>query len=1034
MDNKIIKQRWWIIVISIMVTLGFSTLLLKLEIDPDLKNYFPKSMTSMVNTDRIEEVFGNQDLVMIIFETRDVLEEETLKRVKTVDKEIGRIEGVKRTSSIFGSNRIHGEGGVMYVDPTILRIPRNEMQKEKLRSEIKRNDLVYNILVSDDFKATAVILTLEKEADEDVVFDRIYSILAVHQGLEKIHFGGLPYLRQAIDKDIKRDGVILIPIALILMLIFLYMVFREWRGVWLPFLVVVMSALLGIALIPILGWKFYVISLLVPILLIAVANDYGIHMIARYQEINASGNGASMDEIAGKITRSLWKPILLTGLTTIAGISALWAHTMIPARQMALVASVGIIFAIFFSLVLVPALLSLLRRAEPSPSLVQGKAKAYKNPLGRFALFVVQKSKIIPRVALAITLIISTGILFLRVDSNEENFFPDKHEVKQAAEIINGKFGGSENISVLFSGDMLDPNVLKRMEVYREDLEKLDAIDLTISFSGVVREISKALNDPGDPLYDQIPPTREAVAQYMELYSMSGNPEELEQLVDFNYENAHLMIRINDANNEIVNEIIEKLEMMASEDQTMAAIGGYGYVRSELANKVLSGTYYSLGIALLIIFILLSIIFRSAIAGLLGIIPLSISLLILFGLMGLTGIRLDVATALLSSVMIGVGVDYTIHFLWRYREERQQKRIAREAVMITITTTGRGIIFNALSVIVGFVVLIISSFTPIRFFGILVVVSILSCLIGALVVLPALLLLFRFKSFEPEQSNVESQKLKVKGRKLKVKSRKLRVDRRIAMGLILAFFMVISASAQNATEIIRRSHDVVKVSSFEAVSTLTITDSKGNKRIRKNSMASISLSDGTEKRIIRFLSPAEVKGTGILIFDYPKKSDDMWIYLPALRKTRRVVSREKSKSFMGSEFSNANMTAPGLDDFMYKLQDEEILHGKSCYRIEAVPVSTNLEDEYGYSRSLSWVDKNSYLVHQTYYFDFDGELFKTIHNKEFKMLDRGDDKYMVTHMIAINHSNNRKSEMVMEKVAVTPVNNSYFTVAYLEKE
>ena len=87
------------------------------------------------------------------------------------------------------------------------------------------------------------------------------------------------------------------------MLIFLYLVFREWRGVWLPFLVVVMSALLGISLLPILGWKFYVISLLVPILLIAVANDYGIHMIARYQELNASGNGSSMKEMAGKITK-----------------------------------------------------------------------------------------------------------------------------------------------------------------------------------------------------------------------------------------------------------------------------------------------------------------------------------------------------------------------------------------------------------------------------------------------------------------------------------------------------------------------------------------------------------------------------------------------------------------------------------------------------------------------------------------------------------------------------------------------------------
>jgi hypothetical protein len=199
-------------------------------------------------------------------------------------------------------------------------------------------------------------------------------------------------------------------------------------------------------------------------------------------------------------------------------------------------------------------------------------------------------------------------------------------------------------------------------------------------------------------------------------------------------------------------------------------------------------------------------------------------------------------------------------------------------------------------------------------------------------------------------------------------------------------------------------------------------------------MASMSLSDGTEKRIIKFTSPAEVSGTGILIFDYPEKSDDMWIYLPALRKTRRIVSKEKSKSFMGSEFSNANMTAPGLDDFTYSLLGTDTFLDKNCYMVESIPVNTDLEDEYGYSKSVSWVDEDSYLVHQIYYFDFDGEMFKSIINSDFKELDKKKGKYMVTGMKAINHENKRSSEMVMQQVAVTPTDESYFTVAYLEKE
>ncbi|HDR68145.1 MAG TPA: RND family transporter, partial [Bacteroidaceae bacterium] len=712
-------------------------------------------MESMVNTSKIEDIFGNQDLILILFEADDILDPNTLTRIKNVERALIRTEGIRHTNSVFGGNRIYGNEGIMYVEPTVRQIPQTRKEREELRSVIKSNDLVYNIVVADDFRSTALLLTLDETADEDSVFHAIHSVLERFPGNEHVHFGGLPYLRQEMGKDIQRDALILIPAALMIMIFFLYFVFREWRGVLLPFAVVIMSSALSLSIIPILGWKFSLITILIPIMLIAIANDYGIHLIAKYQEINANAYGKSMNEISGMITRKLWKPILLTGLTTIAGISGLLAHTLIPARQMAVIAGIGIMAAIFLSLTLIPAALSLLKRSKPISFLNRKQINDKRNILGRFAFFVVAKSRVIPWAALGMTVLISIGIVFLKVDSNEENFFPEKHPVKQAAKIINSKYGGSENISIMFEGDMLDPAILKRMEFYRSEMEKREEIDLTMSFSGVVREISKALNDPGSELYDRIPDSREAVAQYMELYNMSGDPDELEQLVDFNYQHAHLIIRINDASNSAVNKVIANIKNLSEDDANLTTIGGYGFVRTQLANKVVAGQFYSLSIALVIIFILVSIIFRSLSAGLLGIIPLLISILLLFGLMGIFGVKLDVATALLSSIMIGVGVDYSIHFLWRYREERLQNRKPREAVITTITTTGRGIIFNALSVMVGFIVLIFSSFTPIRFFGILVVISILACLAGAMLILPTLLLRKRYKFLEPQSMPID---------------------------------------------------------------------------------------------------------------------------------------------------------------------------------------------------------------------------------------------------------------------------------------
>ncbi|MCF8225005.1 MAG: MMPL family transporter [Bacteroidales bacterium] len=754
----IIKYRWPLIIASFLLTTVLALQLKNISIDPDLKNYFPETMESMVATNRIEEKFGNQDIVMIIFKTENIINANSLKRIKNIDRGIGRINGIRKTNSLFSSNHIYGKDGIMYVEPAIKRIPRTLEETDELKETLAGNELVMNIVVADDFRSSAIIASLAENADEDSVFMAVHSLLEEYPGKEDVFYGGLPYLRQEMNKDIKRDALILVPAALLLMTIFLFFVFREPRGVIMPFLVVIMSTTIALSLIPLIGWQFYFITLLVPIMLIAIANDYGIHIMAKYQEINAGDNNHTMKEIALIIAKKLWRPIVLTGITTIAGIMALLAHTMIPARQMALIAGIGIVFALVYSIVLLPAILSLLKPSKPLPALQKRSVLQRNNFLNRLAFFITSKYRRIPVVALILTIAIGTGIAFLKVDSNEENFFLDKHPVKQGSKLINSKYGGSENLSILFEGDMLDPAMLGSIESYEKELLKVEEIDLVMSFPDVIKEISKALYDPGDPLFNAIPPMRNAVAQFMELYSMNGNTEDLDQLVDFGYEHSHMLIRINSVHNKVVNNIIVRIKEITKDDPHVTAVGGYGFVRSQLASKVVQGQFYSLSIAMLIVFIILSVIFKSLKAGMISIIPLGISIIILFGLMGITGVNLDVATALLSSIMIGVGVDYTIHFLWRYREERQQHRPKKEAVITTLTTTGRGIIFNAFSVIVGFIILIISSFTPIRFFGILVVVSIFSCLAGALVVLPALVLKYKFKFLEPVTTKLKSQR------------------------------------------------------------------------------------------------------------------------------------------------------------------------------------------------------------------------------------------------------------------------------------
>jgi len=256
----------------------------------------------------------------------------------------------------------------------------------------------------------------------------------------------------------------------------------------------------------------------------------------------------------------------------------------------------------------------------------------------------------------------------------------------------------------------------------------------------------------------------------------------------------------------------------------------------------------------------------------------------------------------------------------------------------------------------------------------------------------------------------------------------------LLLGATLLLFCGSGLFAQpNPREIVQKSRDAVRISAFESVSTLKITDRNGNERIRKSTMASKNYSDGTEKRIIKFLSPPEVRGTGMLIFDHPDRDDDMCIYLPALKRTRRIVSREKSRSFMGSEFSNADMTAPRMDDFTYSLMGVETVGLTTCWKVSAIPISTDLVEVYGFASCIMWIDRERFLTKRSWYFDSSGNHYKTIENTNYQLIDEENGRYMMMSMRAENHSNGRSSEMVLEKVALADSKDAYFSITYLEK-
>ena len=293
LSDWIVLYRWPIIILFILATLGVGIQIRNVEIDTDMKDQLPKNMPSRLDTDKIDDLFGGTEMLMVLIETDDILHAETLKRVRKIAKKVNRIQGVDKVMSLFDLKSIRGESGALIVDPAVDRIPETREEREALRSELISNDIVYGSVVSRDFKLTAVIALLRDDVPDEEVVSQINAVVEQTPGAEKTIVGGLPVSRVEMGLNIKKDLRRLMPAAIIIMLIFLYACFRRMRGVVLPFLVVVMSILFAMGFIPLLGWKIHIITIILPILLVAVANDYGIHMIAKYQEMNIPENQLS---------------------------------------------------------------------------------------------------------------------------------------------------------------------------------------------------------------------------------------------------------------------------------------------------------------------------------------------------------------------------------------------------------------------------------------------------------------------------------------------------------------------------------------------------------------------------------------------------------------------------------------------------------------------------------------------------------------------------------------------------------------------
>ena len=731
----IIHSRKGIIGLVILITLILGYFLKDLRINPDVLGYLPEDDRAAILFREIGEQYGGNDLVIVGIEGKDVFTYNMLQVVKQITDSMRTVAGISYVTSLTNVIDINSTDYGIEIGRLVdeFDIPRDPGKLEEIRAYALSKDIYNGNLVSADCTSTLVIGKVMTGAN------RTEAVEAVQQKLEgigfdgKLYFGGMPVTLLELSNVIIRDVKFIAPAAFILICLVLFFGFRNKRGVILPMLTVIIAIIWTMGLVSLLGFEITILTNVVPVILMAVGSAYAIHVINRYEEELQNDFGDPLKKALSFVI----VPVFLASLTTVFGfISFIAGSYLTMIREFGIFTALGILFSLVIAVFFVPAMLSAMQGKRSSST-------SYKRPnliLKKLTLLVenavLQHHRKILWIWVTLMVLSLWGISRIERRVDLVDYFKENNIVRQSEKLLKDKFNGSMPLYVNIEGDIQSPEGLRLMEKTQEYMDEFDYIPFSQSVADLIKEMNDVMGEG-----QRIPDDRSRIAQ---LWFLLDGQEIMEQLVNFELTEGLIQGYVATTDLQVLREIEKNFESFAQNHTSgnfKMEVTGIPILFKRLDDSIIKSQIYSLILAMLLVVALVSILQRSFLRGLLTVIPVFVTLLILFGTMGLTGIPLDIATVLSGSVTIGIGIDYAIHFMSHFGKAFQKGSSIRDSIGQSIKVSGRAIILNMLAVTIGFAVLLFSNLVPLQRFGFLLAITMIVSSLAALTLLPVALLL-----------------------------------------------------------------------------------------------------------------------------------------------------------------------------------------------------------------------------------------------------------------------------------------------------
>lgn len=1007
----VIRFRYLVVLAMIVVPILVGSGAGKLQFSSDYRVFFSGENEDLENFEKFQEVYTKNDnfLFVVVSSEGDIYTKESLSAVKKITDDAWQIPFANRVDSLANFQHSYSEDDDLVVEELIGSADDlNSDVIQRLRHVADSEPLIKNSFINASGTAAAINVTLQYPGDDLSELPKAVAkareikadIEEKNPGL-RVYLTGFSMLNNAFSEAGFMDTVNLMPVMFLVFLLALILTLRSFFAVLTTVVVVLLSMMVAMG---VGGWSGVLltpISNSAPIIVLTLAVADVVHILFTMKKLMR--RGVPKREALIDAMRINFVAVSVTSLTTVIGFMSLHFADSPPYWHLANMASAGIVTAWLLSLTLLPALVSFFPVSVKTKSVGGGGRTIWDS----FSFFVIRNAKAIVVVGLVCCVALASLIPTVKLEDSWSDYFSENIEFRRDTDQATKSFGLypiEYSIPAIHSQGISRVEYLDKLEEFTEFLRAQDNVAHVYSMSDVFKKLNKNMHGDDESFY-RLPDSHEEAAQYLLLYELSlPYGQDLNDRVNIDKSATRITVTMNKVTTKQTIEFIDATNLWMESNlpgymQARPTSGQvmFSYIAERNVKAMVSGTL----LAFFLIAIIMMVVLGSFGMGLISLIPNCLPVVAAFGVWTLINGAVGFSVAAIASISLGIVVDDTVHLLVKYSKARKEKGFSVErAIAYALNHVGSAILINTFVLVAGFAVMANSNFKVSADMGALTLMTIAIAAILDFLLLPAFIYLVckRKEAKKVMRENDSSALAKAA----------------TSVGLVVVMLGVLSFPER----VMAGSGDVVVKNGFDIFARsdrsdrdfkdsrvelkMSLENSAGEVAERTLQITTLEVADEGvgDKSLVVFGTPLDIQGTSLLSHAKILDADDQWVFLPSIKRVKRISSKNKSGPFVGSEFAFEDITGLELNKYAHEYLLEEACGELFCDVVKSVP-----QYEYsGYSFLKIWIDQDEYQIRQVEYYDRRGDLLKTLTMANYKKYG---DVWRPQVMSMVNHLTNK---------------------------